>query len=1196
MRLFACLPHSRRLALWACAFILTVSAVVASDTAFELQPLRPRSKATDGAVGFTRLMPEATGVIHENRYDDPRMWAERFQEHAFGSIASGLAVGDFDGDGLPDLFVVHRVGQSRLYRNLGGMRFEDVTVRAGIAPDQEWSSGATFADIDGDGRLDLWVGRHGAPNRVYLNNGDGTFVEAAARLGLNQATSSVMAAFIDYDRDGDLDCYLVTNRLDARVRPGEPDVLLHNDGGVYVDVSRAANVGGGYQTFASAWADFDRDGWPDVYVANDFAGPDFLYRNQGDGTFQNVLEEQMPLTSYYSMGADVGDIDRDGWFDILVADMLPTDHRQFLKNTAELFAIQEGEDAATTPQTMRNVLFLNTGTGHFREIAWMAGLAATDWTWAALLADLDNDGWEDAFFTTGMFRDFMDADLIQRLGRMPDTPPSVMWKAAPELRQPNLVFRNRGDLRFENVSKDWGLDEVGVAFGAVTVDLDRDGDLDLVVNNYNGPPSVYRNYSTAGGSLLVELRSASRNRHGIGATIRIRSASGHQARFLSLARGVVSGHEPVLHFGLGADPVVDELVVEWPSGYIQTLRDLPANRMVRITEPAGASSVAVGPPELETPPFFREASAARGLNHLHRRAQTAAEEAARQPLVPWRFDGLGPGVAVADVDRNGRSDVYLPGAAGQPGVLWRQDADGRFVQDSSPVVDPRMHPMAPLWVDIDGDGHLDLFLADGGSGVGHEGTFRHAALRNDSQGRFTAMPSNPALESRSSAAVAVASDFDRSGLLEIFVGGRAVPGSYPVGPESRLLAWRDGALTDITDEAAPGLRNAGLVTAALWSDADGDGWSDLLLACEWGPLQLWHNRAAGPGGGRRLTKVQVGFEAQSGWWSSLVSGDFNGDGRIDYVAGNVGLNTRYTASTESPSLLLASDWTGGGRIVPIEARFDAGVLRPWRGSTELLRGLGARTFAARVLRRLPTFAAYGEAQLEDIFAPAALAEATMLAATEFRSGVYLNEGGRFRFVPLPIEAQLAPIFGAAATEVNGDGRTDLILVGNSHAPAPVAGRFSGGVGVVLLGNGQGEFVSATPRASGFVVPGSARGLALLDLDGSGRPAVVVARDVRTALLFEPAADTPVFMLALRGIPGNPAAVGSRVEVTHHDGSRQLAELAAGSGYLGQSAPLLFFGAPARNLPVWIDVSWPDGRRTRHPWSPGPRIELSPENP
>lgn len=1176
--------------------LLAATVLAAAEPSFEIRPLQPRSEPAEGAARFARLSPEATGVVHVNRYDDPRMWGERFQEHAFGSIASGLAVGDVDGDGLPDLFVVHRVGQSRLYRNRGALQFEDVTLRAGIAPDEEWSSGATFADIDGDGRLDLWVGRHGAPNRVYLNNGDGTFTESAARLGLDQATSSVMAAFIDYDRDGDLDCYLVTNRLDARVRPGEPDVLLRNDRGVFVDVSRAANVGGGYQTFASAWADFDRDGWPDLYVANDFAGPDFLYRNQRDGTFRNVLEEQVPLTSYYSMGADVGDIDRDGWFDILVADMLPTDHRMFLKNTAELFSIQEADDAATTPQTMRNVLFLNTGTGHFREIAWLAGLAATDWTWAALLADLDNDGWEDAYFTTGMFRDFMDADLIQRLGRMADIPPSVLWKAAPELRQANLAFRNRGDLRFENVSKTWGLDEVGVAFGAVTVDLDRDGDLDVVVNNYNGPPTIYRNDSSAGGALLVELRSPGQNRFGIGATVRIRSASGRQARFLALARGIASGHEPVVHFGLGGDPVVEELVVEWPDGRVQTLRDLPANHHVIVTEPsdiASGRSVPAGP---EASPLYREASSARGLTHLHRRAQTAAAEATRQPLVPWRFDGLGPGVAVADVNGDGRADIFLPGAAGQPGALWLQDTHGRFLQSSSVPATPETHPMAALWIDLDGDGHLDLFLADGGSGVSHDGTFRHAVFRNDGQGGFASWPLGPALESQSSAGVAVAADFDRSGRLEVFVGGRAVPGSYPRIPDSRLLAWRGGALADITDEVAPGLREAGLVTAALWSDADGDGWLDLLVATEWGPVQLWHNRPAATGDGRRLTKVQAGFDEQSGWWSSLVAGDFNGDGRMDYFAGNVGLNTRYSASPESPALLLAADWTGNGTIVPIEARFDEGVLRPWRGSTEILRGLGARTYAARVLRRLPTFAAFGEAQLEDIFAPAALAEATMLAATEFRSGVYLNEGGRFRFVPLPVEAQLAPVFGAASTDVNGDGKTDLVLVGNSHAPAPVAGRFTGGVGVVLLGNGEGGFEAATPRASGFVVPGSARGLALLDLDGSGRPSLVVARDVRTALLFEPAAETSMFSLTLRGPPGNANAIGARVEVTHRDGSRQIAELTAGSGYLGQSEARLFFGAPASNPPVQIDVAWPDGRRTRHAWSRSPRIELHPDSP
>lgn len=1158
-----------------------------------LQPLLASTHA--GAPGFTSIPASASGLTLVNAYDDPRMWGERFQEHAFGSIATGVAVGDFDRDGLPDLYLIRRAGPGRLYRNLGGLRFEDVSERATILPDDEWTSGACFVDIDGDGLLDLWVGRHAAPNRLYRNLGDGTFVESAADLGLDQVTSSVMAVFIDFDRDGDLDCYLVTNRLDARVRPGEPDVFLRNEGGRFIDVSRAANVGGGFQTFAAAVADFNRDGWPDAYVANDFGGPDFLYLNQRNGSFRNAAEEALPVMPYYAMGADVGDINRDGWFDVLVADMLPTDARAFLKNTAELMDLQMAEDTRVTPQVMRNMLFLNTGMGRFREIAQMAGLAATDWTWAALLADLDNDGWEDAYFTTGMFRDFMDADVITRLG-MEGARPAAVWRRAPELRQSNLAFRNLGNLRFENVSREWGLDSLGISFGAATADLDRDGDLDLVVSNYEGTVSLLRNDGAKGGGLLIKLSSPGNNRDGVGATLRLRSASGRQTRFIGLARGVASGHEALAHFGMGNDNRVEDLIIEWPDGSIRKIENLPARGLLTITSTAGTPMTRQSL-MAEPPPTYSETSASRGIVFDGQRANTSAAEGELQPLMPERFGGLGPGMAWGDVDGDGRADLYVAAAAGRPGTLLLARPNGSWEAAPSPSIDSSHDHLAPLLVDLDGDGDLDLVVTNGGPG-GDPAVALPAVqvLRNDGRGNFArdeaAVPHAPPGGRYGAMAAA---DFDRDGQLDIAVGGRFSPGQYPRPPASLLLRSSGGRLENVTSQTSADFGTAGMVTALIWSDADGDGWLDLLAATDWGPIQLFRNEMGRDG--RRVLRRDptTGFDRLPGWWSSLVAADFDGDGRIDYAAGNRGLNTRYSASTDSPAVLVAADWGGNGRLVPIEARFDGPILRPWRGVTETLRAIGSRLFAARLLQRFPTFDAYSKASLEELFGTETLARADLLAVTEPRSGVWLNAGlGGFRFVPLPAEAQMAPVYGMAAGDYNGDGNADLLIVGNTQSHSPVAGRADGGVGVLLLGDGRGGFRASPPRESGIVVPGSARALTTLDRDRDGQAEFALTRDLLPGMLFEPRTDGMAgrpFSVSLGAGVSESFTAGIRVTVIHRDGRRQIGEIHAGAGYLSQSEAVLFFGAPPDNPPEALEVRWPAGDTTRHPWDGRPHHRI-----
>jgi enediyne biosynthesis protein E4 len=558
-------------------------ALAADPAGLESQPFAPRSTPT-GTTMFTPLPPEQTGVTMVNRYDDPAMWGPRYREFSLGAIGTGIAIADYDGDGRPDVFVVAKTGPNHLYRNLGDFRFADVTARVGVAgPGGAWQQGAAFADVNNDGRPDLYVCRFNAPNLLFINQGDGTFTEEAAVRGLALNDASGMGAFCDYDRDGWLDVYVQTNVLDAERRPnGQRDHLYRNNrDGTFADVTDRAGIRNETQGHSATWWDFDEDGWPDLYVANDFKDPDQLYRNNRDGTFTDLLSLVVPHTPHSSMGADFGDLDNDGHLDLLVADMAATtrekDHRGQAKIRAGLAEDEKHPEIA--PQYMRNALLLGTGGGRMMEAAQLAGLAATDWTWTVRLEDLDNDGRLDAWFTNGMVRELHGHDIIQRMmGRESMGERMRIMKATPVLAERHLAYRNLGDLRFEETGAAWGLAKTGVGFGSAFGDLDGDGDLDLVSASMDEPVMVCRNDAPAGHTVIVGLHGTKSNRFGIGATVRIETAQGGQMRTLVLARGYLSTSEPVAHFGLGPDTVVRRLTVECRAA---------SGRCLKISRPPG---------------------------------------------------------------------------------------------------------------------------------------------------------------------------------------------------------------------------------------------------------------------------------------------------------------------------------------------------------------------------------------------------------------------------------------------------------------------------------------------------------------------------------------------------------------------------------------------------------------------------------
>ncbi len=1150
-------------------------------------PLLPRS-GPRGATLFKTLPPAETGIVAINHYDDPKMWAELFPEFTIGPIGTGIAIGDFDGDGKPDVFVVCKTGENHLYRNLGNFKFEDVTAKAGVGgPIDAWKQGATFVDINNDGKLDLYVCRFGAPNLLYINQGDGTFKEEAARRGLAVTDASGQAAFMDYDRDGKLDVFIQTNLLDAEARPtGQRNYLFHNNGdGTFTNVTDQARISNvDAQGHSATWWDYNEDGWPDLYIANDFKEPDILYRNNGDGTFTNVLSWVVPHTPHSSMGADIADLKNNGHIDLLVADMATTTRIKDQRTMARMRAGLPESDSVpgAAQQYMRNALFINTGTGRMEEAALFSGLAATDWTWSVRLEDLDNDGFVDAFFTNGTVREFHNADLgrqmmaVESIGER-----NRMMRDSPVLAEKNLAFRNHGDLSFENVSAAWGLDHMGAKFGAAFGDLDGDGDLDLIFANYDGTFTVCRNDSDTGHRVIFDLRGHASNSYGVGAVVKIETNAGIQVRTLLLARGYLSSSEPMLHFGLGDADTLHRVTVQWPSGIVQTLENLPADRRYTLNEPNVAPPALSAPSERDALPAgqFVDVTADKGLQYTAK--ETPFDELKKQPLLTIRLNRQGPAAAVADFDGDGEEDIVVGGTRGQAGRFFSSFGGGSFLargegsfSDTSEINDAGV-----LAFDVNGDGADDLLVTKGGNAApaGDAGYQPHLLL-NDGRGHFSAAAADALPSLPNSVGPVAAADFNRTGQLGLFIGGRVVPGAYPKTPDSVLLENQGGHLVDVTDSLSPALRHVGMVTGAIWSDVDGDGWLDLVLTLNWGGVKLFHNER---GHGFVDQSAAFGFEsAGSGWWNSIASADLNGDGRPDFVVGNVGLNTVFHASPEHPAVLFAGDLDGSGRNHLLDAQYEGDRLYPLRSLEQMMQNFSS------IGRKYTTFEAYGKATVSDIFSQTRLDAAQKLTATEFRSGIFLSQpDGHYRFQPLPNLAQLSPIFGIVVGDFDGDGHADICAVQNSFAPISEIGRFDGGLGIFLRGDGEGNFAVVPARESTFVVAGDAKAIVEFDLDDDGWPDFFITRNnfPSLALRNRGVAGRQSFAVSLHGPRGNHHAIGARVTVKLTDGTTQVSEVEAGAGYLSQSSPSLFFGYPEKNPPQSITVRWPDGQTTTHPW-------------
>ena len=1160
----------------------------------------------NSGTSFTRLTPRQTGLdlVHEF---PPTGSVELLQDQG---AAAGICVGDFDGDGLPDVFVTNYDRGNRLYRNLGDWRFEDVSGKAGIAAPGRWCGGATAIDLDNDGDLDLCVCVFNGSNLVFINQGDGTFSEEARARGLDFAGASVMMAFADYNLDGNPDVYLLTHRLsigsDSRlprnseesfsralvllgpdrqpkVNPryaelfelmdkgnsrmelfiaGQPDHLLRNLGqGRFTDVSARAGIRGNEIGLAATWWDYDQDGLPDVYVSNDYKGPDRLYRNHGDGSFTDVAREALPHVPWSSMGADAADLNNDGRTDFLAAEMAGSTRRRrqlILDDLRERWFLR----TALPRQYPRNAVYLATGTERLMEIAFLTGLAGTDWTWAPKFADLDNDGWVDLFIANGMSRDFLNADL---LGSMRERG-HPGWKKTPMLREANLAFRNLGDLRFQSVGREWGLDQASASFSAALSDLDRDGDLDLIVMNLGEPLSVYRNDVQSGRRVLLRLKGTRSNAWGLDAIVHAKTPSGTQTRHLSLASGFMSANEPLVHFGLGDCDHIRRLTIRWPSGHEQSFENLEADRFYTVTEPATTPPPRRLPEPL--PALFRKSEAVAGIRHR----EQDFDDFEREPLLPWKLSQLGPGLAVGDVDADCLEDLYLGGAAGYCGQLCTRKTGERFQIRPQECFtrDQASEDMGALFFDADSDGDLDLYVVSGGVECAPgSAVLRDRLYLNDGRGDFSRAPEDALPDRRDSGSVVAATDFDRDGDLDLFVGGRCVPGSYPVPADSQLLRNDRGRFSDVTDHAAPGLRQTGLVTSAVWSDANDDGWLDLLVTHEWGPVKLLvHER------GQLVDRTrEAGLADRLGWWNSIAAGDVDNDGDTDYVVGNLGLNTRYRATPEKPVLAFLDDFDGSGQRHLLEAIYEDDTLVPLRSLNALSAAIPSWS------ERFPSVKDFAGTSLADLVTGPRLHAAKRFAVNTLESGVLLNDGqAHFTFRPLPRLAQVAPIFGLALTDVDADGRLDLFLVHNFFSPQPETGRMDGGLSLLLRGNGDGTFAPVWPRESGLLVAGDAKSLAVTDLNSDGWPDFVVGLNDSTLQAFEniTSPQNRRIHVELLGKAGNPTGLGARVRVTLASGAVRVSESQAGGGYLSQSTRVLGFGLGPTDRPTRIQVRWAQG--------------------
>jgi enediyne biosynthesis protein E4 len=1045
---------------------------------------------------FTQLTPKQTNIDFKNEISETEDLNVLAYEYFYNG--GGVAIGDINNDGLADIFFTGNARSNRLYLNKTKFVFDDITRRANVGGRKDWKTGVNMADVNGDGWLDIYVCYSGKGNEdsrrneLYINNRNLTFTEKAKEYGLDDPGCSTQAVFFDYDIDGDLDCYILNHNIKAYKNvelqylkqdydPLAADRLYRNDKGKFTDVSKEAGISGNPISFGLgvAVSDINNDGWSDLYVCNDYTEQDYCYINNANGSFTQKELYMFGHLSQFSMGVDIADINNDGLVDIFTLDMLPEDNRRqkLLQGQENYELYLEMAQNGFHYQFMRNMLQLNNGNGTFSEIGQLAGVSNTDWSWAPLFADFDNDGHKDLFVTNGYMRDYTNKDflkfwgdyLVKQVANRDSVRYMEIVTKMPSTMVPKYAFRNNGDLTYRDVSEEWGLKQLALSNGAAYGDLDNDGDLDLVVNNINEPAFVFRNeadHLVKNNYLKVQLTGKKGNVYGLGSKIYCYSNGQMQMIEQMPSRGYQSAVSEIVQFGLGQHTKADSVKIIWPDGTVQLQVNIKANTMLQFDQ---QKAQPVPFTKRMVAKLFEYKQPVFDFTHL----QADYNDFKRQPLMPFMFSQCGPRFVNGDFNKDGKEDIFFGSSQGQSGQLFLQENGGFDPKRSEDLTVDNVAATSDLVAfDADNDGDLDVYAASGGY---HDYDSNDVRLQdrlflNDGDGKFT--KAGDALPTMLSAKSAVAfADIDNDGDNDLFVGGRVVPGAYPLTPQSYLLL-NDGKghFTDVTEQWMKGLSHLGMITDVALADMNKDKRPDLVLVGEWMAPMILLNE------GNRFTIATTGIENYKGWWNTVELADMDDDGDVDMIAGNWGLNSQFRCSETEPVEMYYDDFDGNGSVDPFICCYIQGKSYPYVSRDELLDQM----YPMR--RKFTSYKSYADATMQDIFPADELKKAGLLKATHLETAWFENRDGKFTAHTLPLQAQYSPVYKIVLYDFNGDKRKDILLLGNTEYTRLKIGKMDANFGTVLLNDGKKGFSWLNNNDAGILIAGDVKDARIVNIN------------------------------------------------------------------------------------------------------------------